>query len=271
MLRLILIVGAIPLALGLLGWLGLQIQPASFPAYDTPTPALDTVALPPDLPAPVARYYREISGDAVPVIDTAVITGRATLRFMGIPFPSRLRFTHEAGRNYRHYIESTIFGLPLLRVNEYYLDGKSRLELPFGVVESQPKVDSAANLGLWGETIWLSPVFATDSRVRWEAIDDNSARLIVPAGDGDDSFIVQFDPDTGLLHQMETMRWKDAADTAKTGWLLDVQGWQTMHGVHIPSPASVTWADEAAPWLVVTVEDVALNVPVAEYIRASGL
>ena len=28
---------------------------------------------------------------------------------------------------------------------------------------------------------------------------------------------------------------------------------------------------EGTPWLVVTVEDIALNVPVSEYIRAKGL
>ena len=40
-------------------------------------------------------------------------------------------------------------------VNETYLDGKSRLELPFGVIEDEPKADQAANLGLWGESAWL--------------------------------------------------------------------------------------------------------------------
>ena len=102
------------------------------------------------------------------MIKSVVITGRGSLRFRGISFPARLRFTHDAGQGYRHYIETTIFGYPLMKVNEWYLDGKSRMELPVGVIESEPKVDMAANLGLWGESVWLPSIFVTDPRVRWE-------------------------------------------------------------------------------------------------------
>ena len=67
-----------------------------------------------------------------------------------------------------------------MKVNEWYLDGKARMELPVGVIENEPKIDMAANLALWGEAIWLPSILITDPRVRWEAIDDTTARLIVP-------------------------------------------------------------------------------------------
>lgn len=57
------------------------------------------------------------------------------MRFKGITLPARLRFTHKAGESYRHYIEATFWGLPVLKVNEHFLKGKSRLALPFGVIE----------------------------------------------------------------------------------------------------------------------------------------
>jgi hypothetical protein len=46
-----------------------------------------------------------------------------------------------------------VLGIPAITVNEHYLDGHSRLELPFGTVENEPKIDMAANLGLWAESI----------------------------------------------------------------------------------------------------------------------
>src|SRR5207249_10855060 len=41
--------------------------------------------------------------------------------------------------------------------------------------------------------------------------------------------------------------------------------------VRVRTAAAATWLDQGTPWLVVTVEDVAYNVDVSEYIRSSGL
>jgi hypothetical protein len=109
-------------ALGLLAWLGLQIRPDPFPPFSRQSIAPKTFPLPVGLPAPVERFYLQIYGDSVPVIESAVISGRAKIRINGITFPGRFRFTHDAGEGYRHYIEATFFGLPLLKVNEHYLD-----------------------------------------------------------------------------------------------------------------------------------------------------
>ena len=254
-------------------FVGLRVQPRPFAPYPETTPELEMAPLPDDLPAPVARYYRAItpgSGDQIPVIDSAVISTRGRIRVAGITFPTRFRFTHEAGQGYRHYAEATLFGWPIMKINERYLDGQARMELPVGVIENEPKVDMAANLGLWGESIWLPPIFLSDPRVRWEAIDDTTARLIVPFEEGEDSFTVFFDPETGLIDHLQAMRYKGAADAEKVLWINEVLGWAEFHGLLVPSPAAVTWADEGTPWLVLTLDDVAYNVDVKEYIRAKG-
>lgn len=259
----------IVMALVVLAWLGLQVQAASFALYPQGT-ALETIPTPKNLPAPVKRFYQEIYGDEIPVIDSAVITGRAKMRVMGITFPARFRFIHQAGQNYRHYIEATWFGFPILKVNESYLEGNSRLELPFSVTENGPKVNQAANLGLWAEAIWFPAYFLSDTRVHWEAIDEVTAVLVVPFEDTQERFIVRFDPETGLLTLLESMRYKDAASTHRTLWLNGAQRWGRVDGYLLPDVAALTWMDEGTPWAIMRVEDVVYNADVSAIIRGRG-
>lgn len=260
------------LTLVVLGWTGLQIEPAPFAPADLPAtaPQVETVPLPADLPAPVDRFYRQVYGDAVPVVETAVVSGRATMRIMGLTFPARYRFIHDAGHGYRHYIEATFFGLPLMKVNEHFLDGNGRMELPFGITENEPKVNQGANLALWGEAIWFPSLWVTDARARWEAVDDDTALLLVPYGDQEEQFVVRFDPETGRIQMLEAMRYKGVESDQKTLWLNEARGWGTVSGQPAFTVGAVTWLDEGTPWAVFTAEELVTNVDVSDYIRASG-
>ena len=264
---------ALVILIPLLFVLGLRVQPQPFAPYLESTPELEMVPLPDDLPMPVARYYRAIAlgeNNQIPVINSAVISTRGKMRVAGITFPTRFRFIHQAGKGYRHYAEATLFGRPIMKINERYLDGQARMELPFGVIENEPKIDMAANLGLWGESIWLPTIFISNPSVHWEAVDDTTARLIVPFKEGEDGFTVYFDPQTGLIEHLESMRYKNAADNEKTLWINEVRDWDEFHGLLVPSPAAATWADEGVPWLIVTLDDVVYNADVTDYIRVKG-
>src|SRR3712207_1887032 len=207
------IAGVVLAGLTALGWAGLQVRPAAFAPVPPPDRPAATMPLPAGLPAPVDRFYRRLYGERVPVITSATISGRGTLRLFGLRFPARFRFIHDAGHAYRHYIETTIFGRALMQVNERFVRGHGRMELPFGIEEGA-QIDQGANLALWAEAIWLPALWITDSRVRWEPIDAATAVLVVPPAqgkttvEGHERFIVRFDPTTGMPWLLESMRYR---------------------------------------------------------------
>ena len=255
------------------GWLGFQIEPSPFPDYPEAQPAsIETVALPAGLPAPVERFYRKMYGDRIPVVTSAVLTGRARVRPAGpIYLPARYRFTHVAGQDYRHYIEVCWFGTPILRINERYVDGESLAEIPIIGTDSGPKMEWSANQGMWAETWQFPALFLTDPRVRWEPLDAETALLVVPFKETEQSFVVRFDPASGLPTWSETMRYKGSASAEKTLWLTHADAWAELDGVLTNTVGSATWIDDGQPWATFRLEDLRLDVDVDEYVRGRGI
>jgi hypothetical protein len=267
MLKPLLFVFLIILIILFIGWLGLQVKPKPFeqPLLSNSKEKARTISLPAGLPAPVERFYRQMYGDQIPVIDSVVITGRGIIRPFGIWMPTRFIITHETGRNYRHYFEVTFFGAPFLLVQEGILDGKSFFESPMGSDYNDPNTNQGANLALWAEGGWFPAIWVTDPRVRWQAVDDNTAILFVPYEDGEENFVVRFNPQTGLVDRMEAMRFKGKGDADKVLWITNevvVQGQ--------PSVSYATWLDDGQPWAAFTLEEIEYNLNVSQYIRARG-
>jgi hypothetical protein len=267
--KIILIAISSLITLIVLGWIGLQLQPASFPAFTQTQGKLETVPLPAGLPAPVAKFYKKLYGDNIPVIHSAVISGHAALRPVGpISLPSRFRITHVAGQDYRHYIEATIFGFPIMKINESYIAGSSRMAMPWGTTENDPGANQGANLAIWAEALWFPAILLTDPRVRWNAVDDVTATLSVPFGERTETFVARFDPQTHLLSYLESMRFKT---DQKVLWLNEAQAWGDLAGSTVLKSSAVIWMDDGKPWANFEVEEIVLNADVSQTIGRTGL
>jgi len=255
----------------LLGWLGLQVRPRSFSTYEEDTPTLESIPIPTGLPAPVERFYKTVYGDEIPVIQSAVMKGHAWIKPFGVKLPARFVFVHNAGKDYRHYIEATWFGLPFMKVNEGYVDQKSFFESPMGNIYDDASTNQAANLAVWAEAAWFPSIWITDPRVRWEPVDEQTALLFVPFEDQEENFVLRFDPNTGLLDTMEAMRYRDSGDQAqKILWITRTIPGKNIEGANLSAVGSATWLDQGKPWAMFTLEEVKYNVDVSEYIHQRG-
>jgi hypothetical protein len=270
--KLFFIITAIVIVIILLGWLGLKIKPTPFSPFPEKTPALKTIPLPQGLPAPVERFYQTVYGDNIPVIETAVFKGRAVIAPFGVKMPARFLFVHEAGKGYRHYFEATWFGLPIMKVNERYVDGKSLFEPPVGpLIDNDASTNQGANLAVWAEAAWFPSIWVTDPRVRWEPVDENTALLYVPFEDREENFVMRFNPETGLLDSMEAMRYRDSGPQAKKIlWITRNVPSKKIEGTQLDTVGTATWLDQGIPWATFTLEEVNFNVDVSEYIRQKG-
>lgn len=258
--------------IGTLGWLGLQIRPKPFSPFPVEKRNSKTIPLPEGLPMPVERFYTTVYGDEIPVIETVTILGRGVLKpFMNIPLPARFVFVHNAGKDYRHYFEATLFGIPILKVNEGYIDNASFFESPMASMNNDPNSNQAANLTLWAEAMWFPAIWVTDPRVHWEAVDENTALLYVPFENDEETFLVRFNPKTGLIDVMETMRYRDAGeDQPKILWILQNEHRQSSAEGSLRSIGSAMWLDQGSPWAYFDTEEIILNMDVSTYIRQSG-
>jgi hypothetical protein len=152
------------------------------------------------------------------------------------------------------------------------VDGKSLFEPPVGpTIVDDASTNQAANLAVWAEAAWFPSIWITDPRVRWEALDDNTALLFVPFEGKEENFVMRFDPETGLLDSMEAMRYRDPGPEArKVLWITRNVPSGKIDGTQIDSTGNATWLDQGIPWATFTLEEVDFNVDVSEYIRQKG-
>jgi hypothetical protein len=127
--------------LAVLAWSGIRVRPPRFESPNWNSPDLDSVRPPANLPAPVARYAKTVFGDSIPVVESALIVGRADLALNGIAFKGRFKFYHRAGSAYYHDIQLTWFGLPMIRVDEQYKDGQAITKLPGARIEKDQRTN----------------------------------------------------------------------------------------------------------------------------------
>ncbi|MBP8724561.1 MAG: hypothetical protein KBF37_02760 [Saprospiraceae bacterium] len=118
----------------------------------------------------------------------------------------------------------------------------------FKVVHARgPQIDEGTLQRFLGEMVWL-PTLAMSPIVRWEPIDELSARATIHLGDSSASGTFYFD-ERGDFVRFSAMRFLESKPGAsRYPWILDAISYKRFDGIRIPFRVTATWKLEGEDW-----------------------
>ena len=122
------------------------------------------------------------------------------------------------------------------------------------------QIDQGAMMRYLAEIMW-SPTAALNKNIRWEYVNDTSARAVLVDGDKTVSGLFLFDRN-GDVVGFEGKRYGDFNDLySLETWAVEVKGYQDFHGVRIANKSEVTWKLKTGDftWLKIEVTDIDFN------------
>ena len=105
-----------------------------------------------------------------------------------------------------------------------------------------PAIDKGAMLRYWAEAAWFPTALLPGPQVEWEAIDDDTARLIVSDADRREEMTVVFDAEGRILTITSAGRQFKSGNVVRDApWGGTYSDYREVDGLRIPFEAEVVW------------------------------
>jgi hypothetical protein len=213
-----------------------------------------------DLPAPVARYLEVAYPDGAPEVETVVMEGRGRFRRRPLPWlPFQDLISLRPGVDRVSDMTVALGPLTLMKVLDAYVNGHGITKV-LRRADVGDQIDQGSLHPLLCEAMMFPSCWSRIPGWTWEAVDDRTARLLVPFRDGTEVVTVGFDRSTGFPSTYEVPRFRSTGP--KVNWRIDMTDWRRFGPVVVAGDIVVGWADDPGPWLrmrftqVTTGEDV---------------
>jgi len=230
-----------------------KAQMARLEAARVPTPAgrYDAREIE-DLPAPVQRYFRAVLKDGQPLIAAAEfeLAGTINLSATGVqwkPFTSTQRaVTHRPGFLWNGRV-SMLPGLDA-RVHDSYIAGVGALHAAMLGLYTMAEVHGGGEIArgelmrYFAEMAWYPTALLPSQGVRWEAVDDRSAKATLVDGPVTLTLLFRFDA-AGLITSVHA----DARgagvgkDMVMLPWECSVSNYQLRDAMMVPTCGEAAW------------------------------
>ncbi|MEN6408995.1 MAG: DUF6544 family protein [Anaerolineaceae bacterium] len=235
-------------AAGLLFWLGFRVKPRVKRPWVEAAEDAAQPDLPAGLPEPWQRYLNECGLKTVPYSlvgwGRGKIVANKNLKTGPLWTPLRWHLMAQPEVGFVSKTEITWFGYPLLRGGDELLPNRARFSMGGNVLENE-NIRRSEETMFWLYQIWMAPaLLAADTRVRWETVDGQTVKMFAPVGAEDGVFTLRFDPTTGGLVRVETLR-AASRDGANLPFSVRFSGTCEISGVGtLPEEMGAAWEDE---------------------------
>jgi hypothetical protein len=204
------------------------------------------------LPAPVRRYFREVLRDGQAIVAAASVRHEGSFDMSGngerwVPFTSRQRVvTARPGFVWDARIR-VVPGIAV-HVHDAYVAGEGILHPAlFGLftlmeLRGEGEVAQGELMRFFAEAAWYPTALLPGQGVRWEAVDDRSAKATLRDGALGLTLLFRFGDD-GLIESVraEARGRAVGAQVIPTPWEGRWSNWQERGGMRVPMTGEVAW------------------------------
>ena len=159
-----------------------------------------------------------------------------------------------------------VFGLPLVRVRDYYMEGKGNILVKalsfFTIANSSGKdMDQGAMMRYLNEMMWFPSAFL-GKNVSFESIDSNSARVTLKDMGKSVTATMYFD-DEGKLTNFTAPRYRDMGNNKfkLENWSTPIREYGEFEGLKLPIKGSAVWnlKESDLEYIDLTITDLKYN------------
>jgi len=155
--------------------------------------------------------------------------------------------------------------VPMFSAMDTYMDGKGNLKVKLlsliKIVDAKGKEIDQGELLRWlGEALWFPTALLPSENLRWEEVDENSARVILEDGNISVEGTFYFNQE-GQIVQFKAKRFKDGVLENWSGFYHD---YREVEGMKVPMHVEVIWNLESGDFKYVdfTVKKIEYDVPI---------
>lgn len=161
-------------------------------------------------------------------------------------------------------VKTSMAGLPMIG-RDLFRDGQGKMQIklagiiPVVNVANDPKLNESTLQRFLGEITWF-PQAALSPYIKWEPVNDYSAKAIMSYGKTTGSAVFHFG-EKGELKKFVAFRYKDIADPEPKEWVAKVVETKIINGVSVPSKLEASWKLEGGEftWYKFEIYDLTYN------------